>query len=335
MIDVAIDARMTRRMSVGTRAYVNELLLRLPRVAVDLHVAKVGRGENFGLSEQAGLPREIARIGPRIVHYPTTFAPVLRRRPYVVTIHDLIHLRYPASFGRATALHYAFVGGPLARAATRLVMGDERTVADCERYFGVSPAQCRVVPLGYDDALLEPEEPLVPARPFFFYAGNHRAHKNLEALCAAWTQMPTRLECDLVLTGRAEPAWSERYARVAGTLRFAGDLSARDLRRHYRAALAYVHPAHCEGFGISMLEAAVVGTPVVASDGAVPGIVAPYAATFAASDTGALTSLLDAVVVDPAPFRARAAEGVVPLRAYTWDRFAAATAAVYREVLEC
>jgi len=105
------------------------------------------------------------------------------------------------------------------------------------------------------------------------------------------------------------------------------------LRAHYRAAHAYVHPAFCEGFGIPMLEAAVVGTPVIASDGAVPRIVAPYAATFGPAETVKLTELLEAVLRDPQPFRSRAAEGVVPLRAYTWDRFAAATAAVYREVL--
>ncbi|GAC1404183.1 MAG: glycosyltransferase family 1 protein [Candidatus Velthaea sp.] len=335
MIDVAIDARMTRRMSVGTRTYVSELLARLPAVAPDLHVAKIGRGENFSIAEQVGLPQEIARADPRIVHYPTTFAPVLRRRPYVVTIHDLIHRRYPASFGRATALHYALIGGPLARGAARLIMGDERTIEDCERYLGVRSERCRVVPLGYDAALLAAEEPLVPPRPFLFYAGNHRAHKNLEALCAAWTQLPAGLECDLVLTGQAEPDWSARYTRISGSLRFTGDLSARDLRRHYRAARAYVHAAYCEGFGIPMLEAAVVGTPVIASEGAVPSIVAPYAATFGAADIGTLTSLLETVVRDPEPFRSRAAEGVVPLRAYTWDRFAVATAAVYREVLEC
>jgi len=90
-----------------------------------------------------------------------------------------------------------------------------------------------------------------------------------------------------------------------------------------------------EGFGIPMLEAAVSGTPVIASAGAAPGIVAPFAATFAAADVRTLGGLLDDVLRYPEPFRARAAEGAAVLRAYTWDRFAAATAAVYREVIEC
>ncbi len=84
-----------------------------------------------------------------------------------------------------------------------------------------------------------------------------------------------------------------------------------------------------------MLEAGVVGTPVIAAGGAIPSIVEPYAATFEASNVAQLTALLNDLVRDPAPFAARAAEGVLPLRAYTWDRFAAGTAAVYREVIEC
>jgi len=335
VIDVAIDARVTRRMSFGMRAYLHELLTRLPSVAPDLGVAALGSGENFGLAEQIGLPRSIARSGAKIVHFPTTFAPILRRRPYVLTVHDLIHLRYAALFGRAAALHYRLIGIPLARGATRLLMGDERTIRDCERYLGVRPERCRVVPLGYDPALLEETQPLAVERPFLFYAGNHKPHKNLATLYAAWAAISPHRTVDLRITGSGDRRVAEQFARVHGQIIFTGHLSPLEMRRHYRTALAYVHPALVEGFGIPMLEAAVLGTPVIASASAIPSIVAPYAVAFDAPDVRALTALLDDLVRDPAPFASRAAEGAVPLRAYTWDRFAAGTAAVYREVIEC
>jgi len=333
VIDVAVDARVTARMSMGTRAYLNELLERLPSVAPELRVARAGRGGNFGWDEQVRLPLALARLAPRLVHYPTTFAPLRRSRPYIVTIHDLIHLRYPELFGRATALHYALVGGPLARGAARLVMGDARTVDDCVRFFGVPRERCRVVPLGYDPAVLD-AEPARVARPYLLYAGNHRPHKDLPVLLAAWTALDSAIPLDLALTGPDEPALRARYGRAGSDLRFLGTVSAQELARTYRGALAYVHPARYEGFGIPMLEAAVAGTPVIASDGAVPAPVAPFAATFPAGDIRRLAELLRTLVADPAAARARAAEGVRPLRAYTWDRFAASTAAVYHEVLD-
>ena len=64
-----------------------------------------------------------------------------------------------------------------------------------------------------------------------------------------------------------------------------------------------------------------------------PSPVGPFASTFAPGDVAALASLLDDVLRDPSRARLRAAEGAVALRAYTWDRFAASTAAVYREVV--
>jgi glycosyltransferase involved in cell wall biosynthesis len=335
VIDVAIDGRVTRRMSFGVRAYLDQLLTRLPLVAPDVAVARVGSGGNFGPAEQIGLPFSILSSGAKIAHFPTTFAPLLRPRPYVLTIHDLIHLRYAALFGIDTALHYQLVGIPLARGAVRLLMGDARTMRDCEALLGVRPERCRVVPLGYDPALLEDTPPLPVERPFLFYAGNHKAHKNLAALYAAWAAIAPQREIDLRVTGVGDAQLARRFTRSRGRLILSGHLAPEQLRRHYRAALAYVHPALTEGFGIPMLEAAVLGTPVIASTGAVPSIVEPYAATFDAPNVAQLTVLLDDLVRDPAPFAARAAEGVQPLRVYTWDRFAACTAAVYREVIEC
>ncbi len=333
MIDVAIDARMTPRMSAGMRAYVRALLDGVPRVAPDIRFHEVGTGLNFGLREQLGIPREIARIKPDLTHYPTVFAPLRRRKPYVAMVHDLIHLQFPQYFSRKTALFYELIGTPMLRDAELLLMSDERTAAACESLLRIPRAHCRIVPLGYDPALLATPQPAPAAHPYLLYAGNHRPHKNLDALYAAWMQLPEPLAVDLVITGPPEPAVLERYRRRNGVIRFAGDVSGAELALGYRGAAAYVHPALAEGFGLPMLEATVLGTPVIASSTAVPSLVAPYVATFAPHDSLALRALLTDVIVNPAAHKRRAAEGSLALRAYTWDRFAAATAAVYREAV--
>ena len=332
MIDVALDARITPRMSAGMRAYVGALVDGLPRVARDVALHVLDRGGNFGFDEQVRLPVAIREIAPDVTHFPTVFVPFDRRPPYVAMVHDLIHLEYPQFFGLATAAHYALVATPMFRRAALLVMSDERTVEACERHLGIPAERCRVVPLGYDPALLEPVAPLAVARPFVFYAGNHRPHKNLGVLFEAWSGLLPAVELDLVCTGPDEPATRERYARVGGELRFVGKLLPAELARYYRAATAYVHPALAEGFGLPMLEATVLGTPVLASATCVPGTLAPYVTTFAPPDVLALRALLVDVVARNAAYRRRAAEGSAASRAYTWDRFAAATAAVYREV---
>jgi glycosyltransferase involved in cell wall biosynthesis len=334
VIDVALDARITPRMSAGIRSYVRALLDGLPRVAPDIRLHPVGRGLNFGLDEQLRLPAEIDRLAPALTHYPTVFAPVRRRRPYVAMLHDLIHLQYPEFFSPATALFYALIAKPMLRGASLLLMSDERTADACVDLLGVERERCRIVPLGYDPALFAPAVTPAPRRPFIMYAGNHRPHKNLAVLYEAWAGLPEAVALDLVVTGPGDKAALERYRRPGNELRFAGTLSDAHLVAGYRAASAYVHPALVEGFGLPMLEATVIGTPVIASTGAVPSIVAPYARTFAPHDTLALRAALTDLAANPAPYRRRAAEGSVAMRAYTWDRFAAGTAAVYREVVD-
>lgn len=329
-IDVALDVRVTARMSYGMRAYTEELAARLPRVAPDLTVVHLSGGANLSCDEQLGLPRRVASLAPRLTHYPTIYAPVLAPQPYVLTIHDLIHVAFPQFYSRQVALYFATVARRLARRARLLCMGDERTVELCERYLGVPAERCRVVPLGFEEVAAEPER---GPRPYFLYAGNLRPHKNVAALLAAWSALPPGIEVDLYLAGTQEAALLGAFDGPRRRLRVLGTVSRERLWALYRGALAYVHPALAEGFGIPMLEAMAAGTPVIASRESVPSMVRPHAALFEARDVAGLRDRLLDAAEHPAAWRERALRGMRNVQAYTWDRFAASTAAVYREIL--
>ena len=325
MIRVVLAARPTSRASAGMRAYTRALLERLPRVAPDIELVPVE-------SPLALHPLALRTARAQLVHLPYLEAAPLVPRPYVAMVHDLLHLRFPRLYSRATALYWRFVAIPLYRGAARLLVSDPRVADDCVALLRVPRERIRVVPLGYDDAHAT-APPWEAPRPYAFYAGNHAPHKDLGTLYAAWAALPEDVALDLVLTGRDEPAVRSRYVRSNGTIVFLDDLDEATLARRYRGALAYVQPSLAEGFGIPALEAAAAGTPVLATTTSVPAVVAPYAQTFAPGDAGALAALLAQAAREPARARERAAEGAVMLRAYTWDRFAASTAAVYREVV--
>ncbi|MGH7748586.1 MAG: glycosyltransferase, partial [Candidatus Dormibacteria bacterium] len=260
-------------MSTGTRAYLDALLDGLPRVAPDLAIARIGRGEHFGVNEHLRLPVEVLSQRPRLVHFITPVAPLVRPAPYVVTVHDLIHLRFPELHARQAQLYYAILGRRLIRGARRILVGDERTVEDCVRLVGVPPERCRVVPLGFDPVLLTDDAIEQRPHPYVFYAGNHRAHKNLATLFAAWHALPPSVELDCVVTGPNDLPAAVPRTRPGGAIVTLGQVDRARLSRLYRGALAYVHPALVEGFGIPMLEAAAVGTPVIAAAECVPAVV--------------------------------------------------------------
>jgi glycosyltransferase involved in cell wall biosynthesis len=329
-VDVALDLPRTRQLSVGMKAYAEELAARLPRVAPDLRFATLERHSALSVEEQIALPLALRRAKAGLVHYLSVYAPVAGPRPYVITIHDLIHLRFPAYFKRTVGPYYGTVVRLVCARAARVITDDERTVADLQRYLGVDPGKVAVVPLGVDATYLTVVAAVAPARPYFLNVGNHRRHKDLATLFAAWEVLDPACAADLVLTGDDDLPGTARPRRARGELRFIGNVDAVRLAQWYKSAVALVHPALCEGFGLPMLEAAAVGAAVIACDDAVPAVLRPYVDVFPPRDVRTLANLMARALAEP---RARD-EARRFARTLTWDRCAERTAEVYRVVLQ-
>lgn len=331
---VALDARLTRQMSVGMKTYANELAARLPRIAPDLRFTALRQGANFGWDEQVRLPRAIRHSGANLTHYLSLYMPIAAPRPYIVTIHDLIHLRFPHYFKPKVPLYYQTVVRLAAARAARVITDDERTVGDLQRFLGVDPRKIRVVPLGVEDRFLQAAQPVRGPRPYLFYAGNHREHKDLPTLLAAWAALPQKYEVDLYLTGRDDFGGALQAHSTASRRAIAvGDLTQDELASHYAGAAALVHPALLEGFGLPMLEAMACGCPVIAAQESLPLALSGAALTFPARDAGAASNAIARVLDDPALRGRLIEEGRRRAGMLTWDQCAMETAAIYRDVL--
>jgi glycosyltransferase involved in cell wall biosynthesis len=330
-VDVALDLPRARQLSMGMKAYAEELAARLPAVAPDLRFAVVERASALGAREQIAVPLALRRVGARLVHFLSVYAPLAGPRPYVITIHDLIHLRFPSYFKRTVGPYYRTVVRAVCARAARVITDDERTVADLHRYLGVAPEKVAVVPLGVDDAFLADGPAAREPRPYFLYVGNHREHKDLPTLFAAWEALEPELDVDLLLTGDDDlAATTRRPQRARGELRFIGNVDSNRLTCIYRGAIALVHPALCEGFGLPILEAAAVGAAVIASDGAVPAVLRPFVDVFPSRDVRTLSALMARAFAEPG-VREEARRFA---RTLTWNRCAERTAEVYRSVLQ-
>jgi glycosyltransferase involved in cell wall biosynthesis len=332
---VGLDARLTRHLSAGMSTYARELVTRLPRVAPEYAYVPFTHGGNFGWSEQVELPLAIRRANLDMVHFLSQYVPALLPSRFVVTIHDLIHLRFPQYFKAKVGPYYATLVRFACARARRVITDDDRTVDDLAAFLGVKRAKVRVIPLGVGEIFLRPVEPYAAARPYLLYVGNHREHKDLPTLFEAWSSLPDAWHVDLYLTGPDDFGGElQRRSGAARAIVALGNVTTERLAAYYAGARALVQPALREGFGLPMLEAMAVGCPVVACADAVPGALAAAALTFGPHDVDALRALLERLLGDEG-LRARTVNsGAEIARKLTWDRCARATADVYREILE-
>lgn len=314
-------------MSIGMLQYARELAQRIPRIAPDLSFELFGTGDNFDWDEQVAMPVWIGRHKPRLVHFPSPYAPLVVPAPYVVTIHDLIDLHFPQWTKPRARWYYRVVVRRLARGARFVITDDDATAGDIAGFYGVAPQRIAVIPLGID---ARPVEPARHARPYAMYAGNRRRHKDLPTLLEGWRRVDASRELDLVLTGNPDEALGA-FTRTRGRVIFLGDLAHEEVLQWIAGASLLVHAALREGFGLPLLEAASLGTPLVVAEGAVPQPMRPVVHTFKSRDAADLSRTIEAVLDGAGRELAVAAREVAA--SLTWDRCAQRTADVYRRCL--
>ncbi|HEX8806150.1 MAG TPA: glycosyltransferase family 1 protein, partial [Candidatus Aquilonibacter sp.] len=315
--------------------YMEEVVARLPQVAPDLDYRIYADGENVAAFEQLTLPLQMWRDRVGVTHYMSQYIPLLAGGRFTFTIHDLIHLRYPELHKATIGPYYRFVVKPSARKAARIITSDRRTVDDLVNLLGADPAKIRVIPLAPRERFFTEALPHRGERPYLLYVGNHRAHKDVPTLLAAWSALPARYEIDVYLTGPDD--FGGELQRISSARRMAralGDVDDDALASYYAGATALVHPSLLEGFGLPFVEAMAQGCPVIATTTSIPDPVASASLTFEPRDVEALRVQIERVLDDQALRTDLVERGRKAARALTWDRTARETAAVYREIVE-
>ena len=304
------------------------------------------RAGKYGFGEHVVVPRAARRAGVELLHEPHYTLPLGWRGPAVVTIHDLIHVRFPQFFPRGASLYARAMAGMAVRRARLVITDSEDTKNDVVELLGAPPGDVQVIPLGVSPGFARraPEEiaACLKARSlptgYLLYVGARKPHKNLPLLLKALAGIRATERPPLVLSGSA---WSsdDPLARLAGrlgltsTVHFAGDLrDERALSCLYSGAALYVQPSLKEGFGLPPLEAMACGTPVLASNsGALPESLGDAAESLSPRDPDAWAQTIVALLGDTARRAELVRRGLAHSRAFTWARTAERTLAVYEE----
>jgi glycosyltransferase involved in cell wall biosynthesis len=319
-----------------------------PRADVGgLRVHRVGGRYSFAALGRPALRALLRRNGYDVVVEDINKLPLyvcgLTRLPVSVIVPHLFgttafrEARWPV----ATLVWAAEWLIPRAYARARFHAISDSTRDDLVRR-GIRPERIDVIYPGVDAGWYAPDPRAArAARPTFLYVGRLKRYKGVEiALRALAHARRRRADVELEVVGQGDDrARLERIARglgVGGAARFLGFVSEEEKRRRLREAWALVFPSPKEGWGLSSVEAAACGTPVLASDSpglretvrhAETGFLVPH------GDWRALADRMLALAGDPALVERLGRAARAFAEGLSWNRAARATEAHLHRVI--
>jgi len=323
MVKIGIDARLYSHTGVGT--YLRNLLFYLEKKVTNtvffyiylldenyptvhfkssqfIKRAVSSRWHSF--SEQIWFAKKIYEDRLDLMHFTYFSYPVLYRKKFIATIHDVTPLFYKT--GRASMKNpltyeikhqvFKFVIAEQVKNAHAIITPTKAVKKDLEKIYGQNYSK-KIYPIyeGIDYELINPNFPALPASQqgepagrqfpvfkqitglkskmeddsFFIYVGNFYPHKNVERLIKAFARIKERMK--LILIGPAD-FFSTYLLRLINELGqkdrilFFHNPKREELVYFYKNALALVHPSLSEGFGLPIIEASYFKTPIIASD---------------------------------------------------------------------
>lgn len=312
----------------------------------------------YSWQEQILFPRLLGKYHLDLVHFPHFNIPLLYRKPYVVTIHDLILLEYPTrKASRLNAvmymiknLAYRLVILNAVYTAKKIITISEYTRQSLVKHFRIPAHSMEMIYEGID---LEKFNPL-NAQPFDFssfnllpenyllYVGNVYPHKNIDVLVKVFASLKKRPTINsnlkLVLVGKKDHFLEgiiEQVKRLGleDSVVFPGYVPDEQLISLYESCLCYVFPSLYEGFGLPPLEAIALGAPVVVSNTTcLPEIFGEHIEYFNPKSSQDMEQVLYEFIMNPDKRYQQKTFHSEILSKYSWVDMAESTKNVYNRI---
>jgi glycosyltransferase involved in cell wall biosynthesis len=308
-----------------------------------------------------GLPHDAGRIASLVTSLPFWSAidrpdvywgpahrlPVWlpRSTARVVTIHDLCWLKAPETMRTLTRWLDATLMPRALQQADRVIAVSDATANDLRKVFPGAADKIAVVPEGASPMPaplgIEALSEIGISSPFVLFVGTLEPRKNLAKLLEAFAVVH-RNDCAcpcLVIAGSAGWGGQTLEARcellgLRDRVKILGRVNEQMLSTLYRHALFLAMPSVYEGFGLPLVEAMSVGTPVLTSHvSSMPEVAGPAGLLVDPLSTESIVRGLKEMI-ENVPLRKKlAAEAIEQVRQFTWSRSAEATLEVMQQAV--
>lgn len=377
---IGIDARFFGPESKGLGIYTKKLIEFLEKIdkenkyiiflTKDNYNLYIPKNKNFrkiianykwySWKEQLFMPFKIKKEKCDFVHFPHFNVPLLYRDKFIVTIHDLILLKFP-TYENSTRSKFMYkikffmykqVISNALNKSTKIISVSEFTKKDILRhYWNISPEKISITyEAGHESCITtvsEKKQKEVLRKnqincPYMLYVGNAYPHKNLNKLVEAfqiWQKKYSQSQAmKLVLVGRNDYFYRKLrkfiYEKKIDNVKILHTVQDDFLKILYRKAHLFVFPSLYEGFGLPPLEACSYGTPVISSnESCMPEILGNAVKYTNVKDIDEFAKNLSIVVSDIELRKKLSERGPKKVREYSWKKTANETYKIYKNML--
>jgi O-antigen biosynthesis alpha-1,3-mannosyltransferase len=279
------------------------------------------------------------------IYHEPNYIPTVLQYPYLVTVHDLSHIikpewhpiervrflseHLPITLEKADAI---FVVSKSVKKELIQWMPEVSNKLHIT-YNGVDHS--RFSPDSYNKSILEKYS--LPSKGYFLFLGTIEPRKKIEDLLTAYQILVQNKKTSLPLIIIGGIGWKceEILDRIkhCKNVRWLQYVTEKDLPALLAGARCMVYPSAYEGFGLPVLEAMAVGTPVITTSGGAIGEIggsAPY--YFNHGDIEGLAEHMSHIAISPESACDHITEGLIRANYFTWDRCANRTLSTYRDV---
>ena len=305
----------------------------------------------YGYKEQLFFPIKLYKEKLDLMHFTHFNSPVLYFKKSIVTIHDVTPYFFPGhkmkSLLRKIGFRAVFFSS--VKKAKKIIAVSKSTRNDIINHFRISKNKIEVIYEGvdrqfkvYDKISIAPFLKGGASKPFIFYTGVWRNHKNLVGLVKAFGVLKNKykLNYQLVLGGKEDPYYPEvrRTWEKLGLKKEiirAGFIDQKELPLFYNAAEIFVIPSFYEGFGLIGLEAMACGTPVVSSNKtSLPEVLGNAAIYFDPNSPEEMAEKMKLVLTDKKLYNELRENGFKQIKKYSWEKMGKETISIYENILK-
>lgn len=371
-MNIIINCLLLNRKYSGIQHYIESLLINLnnlnskyeielllpesyvgPLVNSNFSIMRAdissGRSQRI-LCENIILPRHLfKKQNKTLYHSPAYILPLLCPAIKVVTIHDLIALKYPQFCTKESEYYFKLMLPYTIKRADKIIAVSEIVKQEIIENFKISPDKIDVIYHGVREnfkrindiqILQQISKKYNLPHNYMLFVGNLEPKKNLDGLLRALAIVKKNKSLNIKLVIAGQNAWKfdtiyqcVNDLHLHNEVLFLGYVPENDLPILFNLASFSIFPSLYEGFGLPAIEAMACGTPViVANTGALPEVTGNCAFPVDPYNIEKLAEAIYLFSTDASLREHYAKSGLQHIKKYSWEMAAVKTLQLYENL---